>query len=110
MVSEWIMMTASHHSVNNVEGDLAIFLDCDLAVLALPFPQYSMYSEGIRREYCYHDATTFATRRKEALHNLISAERLFHTVNVCASLEKQARLNIEREMKSLDFFLSSISS
>lgn len=34
-VAEWILQTANHHE-KRVQGDLAIFLDSDLAVLSLP--------------------------------------------------------------------------
>ena len=101
-VCDWIMLTAEHHSDKEIEGDCALFLDCDLAVLALPFPQYSKYSEGIRREYCLFDAKTFAVKRTQALKTLLASKVIFHTPEIRDRLESAARKNMQQEQKFLE--------
>ena len=100
-VAGWIRRTAAHHGGGPAEGDAAVVLDADLAVLGAPAPRYAAYAEAIRREYVHLAEPDFVRARAAALEGLAAAPALFRTPHMAARLERPARENIGRELARL---------
>ena len=94
------MRTASHLD-GPASGDLAIFLDIDLAVLGRSPSTYAQYAEGIRHEYCHVGHAAFSKGRAEVLKGFAAHEHLYFTERARAELETQARANIASEIQQL---------
>jgi dephospho-CoA kinase len=99
-VDAWIVRTASHLD-GPASGDLAVFLDIDLAVLGRSPSTYAQYAEGIRHEYCHVGHAAFSEGRAEVLKGFAAHEHLYFTERARAELEAQARANIASEIQQL---------
>lgn len=105
-VSAWIERTAAHlppvGSNTVTTGDLAKFLDADLAVLGASEAAYDRYAQQVRLEYhCYGDKA-FRVGRAKVLKHFLSAPSLYFTSEAKAALESQARINLAAEIKQLE--------
>eukprot|EP01063_Lacrimia_lanifica_P011230 TRINITY_DN1804_c0_g1_i1.p1 TRINITY_DN1804_c0_g1~~TRINITY_DN1804_c0_g1_i1.p1 ORF type:complete len:728 (+),score=298.71 TRINITY_DN1804_c0_g1_i1:45-2228(+) len=67
-VSAYIVRTATHMA-GPAEGDLAAFLDIDLAVLGRAPAEYAEYAEAISREYHHIPYEKFCTARAAAMNS-----------------------------------------
>lgn len=95
-----ILATADHGPTQPSEGDLALFLDCDMAILGAPAVDYDRYARQVRREWSHLDTATYAAGRAAFLRAL-SGQRIFHSDRFHTALHDTAQANIERELDSL---------
>ena len=100
-ISALIMMTADHELADKSDLDGAYLLDMDLSILGATWQQYERYAQAVRQEYAHIDADTYRSGRIAILEKLLAHPRLYLTDDYYNRLERQARLNIEREIKSL---------
>ena len=99
-----ILATANHHiPVNFPEasrGDLAIFLDFDMAVLGSPPAEYDCYEAGIAAEFIpVYGPAEFSTGRANFLRDMLSRDRLFYTDRIHQRLDAAARSNLKRALE-----------
>ena len=99
-VDEWIVRTANHLS-GSAGGDLATFLDIDLAVLGRPAHIYARYAEAVRQEYCHVPHAAFAVGRAQVLEGFATHGHLFFTEQARKRLEARARANLAAEVAHL---------
>ena len=99
-VDLWIVRTA-HHLRGEASGDMAAFLDIDLAVLGRQPAQYARYSEAIRKEYSHVPRADYAAGRAKVLETFAKTERLFFTERARARHEAVARQNVGAELGRL---------
>ena len=99
-VAAWIERTAKHME-GAATGDLAHFLDADLAVLGKPPAAYAAYARQIRLEYCHVSPAVFPAARAHAMEGFLKAERLYVTDEAHAQLEARARHNVASEIRRL---------
>jgi predicted metal-dependent HD superfamily phosphohydrolase len=99
-VKELVLLTASHEAPN---GDMAaaILLDADLAILGAPPPRYREYASAIRREYAWVQEADYRAGRTRVLEKFYRRERIYHTDQLFARCEAQARRNLMAEIASL---------
>ncbi len=96
LVMDYIRATKSHSGDDN-DGDLALFLDFDMAILGSPAATYRQYAQQIRKEYSiYPDLVYNPGRRKVLTHFLQSP--VFRTTVFRDMYETQARQNIQEEL------------
>lgn len=52
-VEQLILLTARHGALgpDDVDAEAALFLDCDMAILAAPEPVFTAYDRGVAEEY-----------------------------------------------------------
>ncbi len=52
-VEQLILLTARHGDLgpDDVDAEAALFLDCDMAILAAPEPVFAAYDRGVAEEY-----------------------------------------------------------
>jgi predicted metal-dependent HD superfamily phosphohydrolase len=82
-------------------GDLAAFLDIDLAVLGRPAQSYARYAEAVRQEYCHVPHAAFAAGRAQVLEGFDAHDHLFFTEQERTHLEARARANLAAEVAHL---------
>lgn len=99
-VASWIERTAKHMD-GAAQGDLAHFLDADLAVFGKPTHLYFLYARQIRLEYCHVQEDAFRAGRPAVMENFLKPARLYFTDEAHAQLEAQARRNVGSELRWL---------
>jgi predicted metal-dependent HD superfamily phosphohydrolase len=98
-VAELIKLTARHGALSpgDVDRDAALFLDCDMAILAADAAIFAAYDRGIAAEYRGHvPAWLFKLNRRRFLKGLLAQERIFLSDWFHARLDAQARINLRR--------------
>src|SRR5690349_18227352 len=76
--------------------------DADLGILAAPRERYDEYVAAVRREYAHLDDDVFAAGRADVLRGLAARPHLFQTAYAREQWEQAARVNLERELTSLE--------
>lgn len=102
-VQTFIRATKSHDVAESLtlNGDLALFLDFDMAILAEEPDMYKLYSEKIRLEYSKYPDNLYKEGRKLALQKILALENIFATELFRNEMEGRARRNIGEELGSL---------
>jgi predicted metal-dependent HD superfamily phosphohydrolase len=98
-VAELINLTARHGALSpgEVDRDAALFLDCDMAILAADAATFAAYDRGIAAEYRGHvPAWLFKLNRRRFLKALLMKERIFLSDWFHQRLDAQARINLRR--------------
>jgi predicted metal-dependent HD superfamily phosphohydrolase len=98
-VAELINFTARHGSLvpGDVDRDAALFLDCDMAILAADETTFAAYDRGITAEYRGHvPAWLFKLNRRRFLKGLLAKERIFLSDWFHERLDTKARINLRR--------------
>ena len=98
-VAELINLTARHGSLkpDDVDRDAALFLDCDMAILASDAATFAAYDRGITAEYRGKvPVWLFKLNRRRFLKALLGKERIFLSDWFNQRLDAQARINLRR--------------
>lgn len=99
LCQQQILATKSHTISAN--SDTNYFTDADLSVLGQDWETYSMYYKNVRKEYAIYPEFVYNPGRKKVLQHFLSMERIFKTDFFYHKLEKQARINLQKEMALL---------
>lgn len=106
-ISAYILNTkhdAESDRYAKADANVAYFLDVDLSILGQEPIVYQNYSINVMEEYLFSGVseTDYAKGRYNFLDSLLKKDRIFHTKQVQAMLEEQARINIKKEMRLYD--------
>jgi predicted metal-dependent HD superfamily phosphohydrolase len=82
-------------------SDLALFVDCDRAVLGAAPADYARYARGIAEEYSRLPPADYRRGRRAFLRRAIAADVQFLTPGMQERLGSQARENLEWELSTL---------
>jgi len=99
-IVQFIEATAQHLSVL-ASGDLAYFLDFDLAILGAPAPEYRAYTDAIRKEYRHVPGFFYRRGRRKVIQYFSQAKQLYRTPELRQRFESQARANLHWELQKL---------
>ena len=99
-VAHVIAMT-KNHAEGEAEGDEALFLDMDIAILGAPAQTYRAYAAGIRAEYPRIADPTFAAGRGAFLEKQLDRSRTFRTDVYESELGDEARANMRWELEEM---------
>lgn len=99
-VAHVIEMTKDH-AQGEADGDAALFLDMDGAILGAPWEQYCAYAAGIRREYPHVVDPAFAAGRGAFLAKQLELTRTFRTDRYEGELGDKARANMRWELEEM---------
>lgn len=94
---EMILATKAH--AENRDTTINYFIDADMSILGADNASYARYATGIRKEY--GDSIYFDAGRAQVLRSFLAMEKIFKTDLFYEKYEKQARLNIQREISDL---------
>jgi len=98
-VVQLIELTARHGAIGRQEVDeeAALFLDCDMAILAAAPAVFDAYDAGIAREYRpVAPGWIFRRKRRRFLKGLLARERIYLSDFFHARLDAAARANLRR--------------
>jgi predicted metal-dependent HD superfamily phosphohydrolase len=98
-VAALIDLTARHGQLarDDVDRDVALFLDCDMAILGAEPADFDAYDRGIAAEYRGTvPAWMYRLNRRRFLKGLLSRERIFLSDFFHERLDAQARINLRR--------------
>ncbi|APO97013.1 HD domain-containing protein [Xanthomonas vesicatoria] len=100
-VQALILLTARHGQLQpqDVDEDAALFLDCDMAILAAPAAVFDAYDRAIAQEYHGHvPALLFRLNRRRFLAGLLKRPRIFLSDYFHARIDTAARDNLRRRL------------
>ena len=98
------MIEATEHgaaTADPIDGDTAVLLDADLAILGADPAGYSDYAAGVRSEYRHVDDDEWRTGRAAVLDGFLARPSIYHTASGRARWEAHARANITAELAQL---------
>ncbi|KPG75656.1 hypothetical protein AN993_15255 [Stenotrophomonas maltophilia] len=100
-VEQLILLTARHGALGpeDVDAEAALFLDCDMAILAAPEPVFAAYDRGVAEEYKgVVPGFLYRAGRRRFLHGLLRAPRIFLSEFFHQRLDAAARDNLRRQL------------
>jgi predicted metal-dependent HD superfamily phosphohydrolase len=80
-------------------GDLQLFLDFDMSVLAADWEAYEAYTRQVRKEYRIYPDKLYYPGRKQFLQHCLQTEHIFQTPVFRERYEDIARANIRKELE-----------
>ena len=95
------LVLATCHREPPPDGDAALLVDVDLAILGAPASRFDQYEAQIRAEYAWVPEVGFRAARGRILERLLARPRLFATPALASRLEVQARANLTRALARL---------
>jgi len=96
-----MILATKHHRGADLSWDMKAFLDLDTSILGAPGEIYEEYSRAIRKEYSWVPDVLYREGRMKILNDFLGRERIYHTEEINANYEAQARHNIAEEIKAL---------
>jgi predicted metal-dependent HD superfamily phosphohydrolase len=98
-----ILATKLHRieALSDVQNDMALFLDLDMAVLSSPWEDYDIYRNNIRKEFKQYTDPVYKSGRKNALQQILSKGTIYLTSDFQSMMEDKARQNLNREISLL---------
>jgi predicted metal-dependent HD superfamily phosphohydrolase len=99
-VGRVIEMTKQHHK-GRADGDAALFLDMDIAILGQSWETYCAYASAIRREFSAYNDGAFAAGRGRFLETQLERARTFRTDVYEHELGDAARANMRWEAEEM---------
>ena len=106
-VREMILATKDHRGAD-LSWDMKAFLDLDTSILGAPEEIYQKYSMAIRNEYSWVPDILYRKGRIKVLNDFLEREHIYHTEEIRAEYELQARNNIAVEIKALSDVLRTL--
>ncbi|WP_372169107.1 hypothetical protein [Xanthomonas axonopodis] len=100
-VQALILLTARHGQVQpqDVDEDAALFLDCDMAILAAPAAVFDAYDQAIAEEYRGHvPGVLFRRNRRRFLAAVLKQPRIFLSDYFHTRYDTAARANLRRRL------------
>lgn len=102
-IERLILLTARHGQLRpqDVDVETALFLDCDMAILAAPEAVFDAYHRGIAEEYRGHvPALLFRMERRRFLRALLALPRIFLSDFFHDRCDAAARANLRRTLEA----------
>lgn len=95
-----IECTELHNNPKQVENT-QLFLDADMAIIGASEDVYDRYTDKIKNEFANVPSILYQQGRKKFIENTLTAERIFQTDYFYNRYEKQARMNLKKELNRL---------
>lgn len=98
---ERLILSTEKHTVLLDHNDCRLFLDLDLSILGETWQVYEQYTTQIRQEYRHIPLPLYQKGRSQVLERFLNRTNIYYTSYFEQALEKQARSNIQQELKQL---------
>lgn len=98
-IKKLIMLTL--HNQTPATTEEAYMMDIDISILGSDGETYKSYTKNIREEYKMVPWFIYKNKRIKILEMFLNKENLYFTSYFKSKLEKQARINIKREIREL---------
>ncbi len=96
-VADMILATRTHEG----EGDCALLIDVDLAILGAPETVFEAYDQAIRREFQWLPERTYRAGRSRILATFLDRPRIYRSDEFRRAFESRARRNLARKIADL---------
>lgn len=96
-----MILATKHHRAAGLSWDMKAFLDLDTSILGAPEEIYQEYSRAIRKEYSWVPDALYREGRVKVLNDFLGRDRIYHTEEISAKYEAQARHNVAEEIRFL---------
>ena len=100
-VAAMIEATAAHAPAE--DGDTALLLDVDMAVLGAAPERYDAYARAVRKEYWMYPGPIYRRGRRKALEGFLAETHIYQLDAFRQNLEASARENVRRELAGLAY-------
>ena len=100
-VAELIELTARHGAIDHADGDTALFLDCDMAIVGAAPAAFDAYDAAIAVEYQHVPPDAYRAGRRAFLAGLAASPRIFLSEYFHTRLDAAARANLARAVAKL---------
>ncbi len=94
-----ILATKTHRA--GADPDTLLLADADLSILGAEEDRYDSYCRQIRQEYIVYPDVLYIPGRTKVLQHFLSMSHIYKTPHFHTLYEQQARLNLQRELASL---------
>jgi predicted metal-dependent HD superfamily phosphohydrolase len=82
------------------QGDMAFFLDIDMAILASDEDKYDQYAANVRKEYGHYSDSAYRSGRKKVLELFLERDTIYLShIFEGNGMEEKARRNMKREIE-----------
>lgn len=98
-IEHLILATKKH--IGSADDDVNYFLDADLAIFGKGPDLYDDYATAVRREFSIVPDFVYKPGRKKVLNHFLSMHPIFKTDFFRNRFAEQAKINLERELRSL---------
>ncbi len=92
---------ATREAGADLQGDAALVVDVDLAVLGRPAEAYARYAQAVRAEFRWVPGFLYRRGRRQVLERLLERPHVYATAEFRARYESAARANLEQELATL---------
>jgi predicted metal-dependent HD superfamily phosphohydrolase len=96
-----LVMATKTHEAPAADGDAALLLDVDLAILGASPTRFDAYEQQVRAEYARVPQEQFRERRAAVLRGFLRRPRIYATAAFHDALEQGARENLARSIARL---------
>ena len=90
------LIMATEHTTAPLEGDAALLVDIDLAILGAAPARFAEYERQIRQEYAWVPEDVFVEKRRAVLQSFMSRPHIYNTTFFHQMLEASARVNLQK--------------
>ena len=97
------LILATKHVTPPVRMDARLMVDVDLAILGQPSAVFDIYDKNIRAEYFQVPEESYRRGRAKVLRGFLERPAIFHTERFEESYGVQARRNLERVLRALEY-------
>lgn len=95
-----LIIATKQHELSE-DTDTNFLTDADLSILGKSADTYQAYAEKIREEYTLYPDFMYNSGRKKALQHFLQMDNIYKTEYFINKYEKQARINIENELMTI---------
>jgi predicted metal-dependent HD superfamily phosphohydrolase len=95
------LVMATRHDAPVADGDAALLVDIDLAILGSPPDRFDDYDRDVRREYHWVPGLQYRRKRSQVLQSFVERSAIYHTRAAMHGLERQARRNLQGALEGL---------
>jgi len=96
------LIMATCHDAAPDDGDPALLVDVDLAILGQSPARFDAYEDEVRREYGWVPPDAFRTGRTKVLRQFLDRPVIYRTEHFNARYEAAARENLARSLAALE--------
>ncbi len=96
-----LILATAHATSHELNADVRVLLDVDLAILGSGDTRYARYAADIRREYAWVPDAEYAAARVAVLDGFLARQRVYHTDIMFLEGEGSARRNMLAERATL---------
>ena len=94
------LIMATEHTAAPLEGDAALLVDIDLAILGATPARFAEYEWQIRQEYAWVPEDVFVEKRGAVLQSFMGRAQIYSATFLHQKLEASARANLQKSLQA----------